>query len=71
MNETISGACHINIYSDKIIQIYDSNRDQMVNLGSGSDSDTQACNFQTGFFNGSGETMTAMRVDSHDTAEFS
>lgn len=71
VNETTSVACHINIYSHKIIPIYDSITDQMVNLASGSGSDTQACNFQTGFLNGSGETMAAMRVDSPDAAEFS
>lgn len=42
MNETISGACHINIYSDKIIPIHDSNREQMVNLALRSGSDTLA-----------------------------
>lgn len=54
----------------KIIPIYDSNRDQTLNLPFGSGSDAHACNFQTGFLNGSRGTMTEC-VWTLDAAEFS
>lgn len=74
MNETIAGTPHVNICSNKIIPIYAAATEikrVTVNLALGSGSDAHACNFQTGFLNGSRETKTAMHVDTHDTAEFS